>query len=65
MTGLIAAVIPTPTQRQNRTDQLPRSGRLPLPLAALKTPSTGSAVYAVAAIDCNGRVAERAITQAL
>jgi hypothetical protein len=65
MTGLIAAVIPPPTKRLSRTGPSPSSARRPLPLAALRTASAGSAVYAVVAIDCNGRVAERAVAQAL
>jgi hypothetical protein len=36
-----------------------------LPVYPLQRPNPASAVYAVAAVDCNGRVAERAVVQAL
>ncbi|MFD2415431.1 AbrB/MazE/SpoVT family DNA-binding domain-containing protein [Amycolatopsis pigmentata] len=43
----------------------PSAARQPLPLPTVPTPRVGTAVYGLAAVDCRGRVADRAVFGAL
>jgi hypothetical protein len=60
----IPAVIPW-ARHEPAVGDRPSLDRSPLPLPLLPAGRPSSAVYAVASIDCNGRVAERMVIRAL
>ncbi len=70
MTGTVTpVVIPATTPAARRRPAGSRQGasaaRRPLPLPTVSTPRAGTTVYGLAAVDCRGRVADRAVMHAL
>ncbi|WP_233157017.1 AbrB/MazE/SpoVT family DNA-binding domain-containing protein [Amycolatopsis sp. KNN50.9b] len=67
MTGaVIKPVIPaTPSPRDGHAAVGIRTARRTLPLPAMPRPRTSSVAYGMAAVDCRGRVADRAVLTAL